>query len=67
MKVNDLREFSDEELINKYEDLKDQLFKLRVQKTTGQLENPMKIRELKKAIARILTILNERKKGIDKK
>ncbi|MEW6456206.1 MAG: 50S ribosomal protein L29 [Acidobacteriota bacterium] len=67
MRVNDLREFSSEELINKYKELKDQLFKLRVQKTIGQLENPMKIREIKRTIARILTILNEREKGIDQK
>lgn len=59
MKARELREMSKEELINKEEELKDQLFKLKFQHTLGQLENPMKIKNIKRDIARIETILKE--------
>ena len=48
------------ELNEKHGSLKNELFNLRFQQTTGQLKNPLLIRELKKDIARILTILKER-------
>lgn len=60
MKARDLRQLSTEELQVKYEELRDQLFKLKIQKTIGQLDNPAKIKLVKKDIARILTILRER-------
>ena len=63
MKPTELRELSDEELAQKEEDLKDQLFKLKFQHTLGQLENAMKLKNLKRDRARILTILKERKEG----
>jgi len=66
MKATEIRELSDDELINKESELKDQLFKLKFQHTLGQLENAMKLKEVKKDIARIKTILNEKKKGIEK-
>ena len=52
MKTNEIREMSVEELETKLAGLKDELFNLRFQMATGQLDNPMKIREVKKSIAR---------------
>jgi large subunit ribosomal protein L29 len=63
MKPFELRELSDDELIQKDEDLKDQLFKLKFQHALGQLEDAMKLNNLKRDRARVLTILRERKKG----
>ena len=60
MKTNEIREMSVEELESKLAGLKDELFNLRFQMATGQLENPMKIREVKKSIAQIKTIQRER-------
>jgi large subunit ribosomal protein L29 len=61
MKANDIRERSDDELRKTLGDLEEQLFKLRFQKSTGQIENPIKIREVRKDIARVLTVINERR------
>ena len=60
MKTNEIREMSVEELETKLAGLKDELFNLLFQMATGQLENPMKIREVKKSIAQIKTIQRER-------
>lgn len=59
MKIRELRELSVEELKQKELELKDQLFKLRFQKSLGQLDNPMKIRNIRRDIARIKTLLKE--------
>ena len=59
MKVNEIREMNAEELNQKLASLKEELFNLRFQLTTGQLENPMRIKEVKKTIARIKTIQRE--------
>ena len=56
MKINEVRDLSAAELDSKLKDLKEELFNLRFQMATGQCENPMKIREVKKSIARIKTI-----------
>lgn len=64
MKARELRELSQEELQNKEAELKDQLFKLRFQHALGQLEDAMKLRNIKKDIARIKTLLREKKKGM---
>ncbi len=61
MKAMDLRERSDDELNKTLGDLEEQLFKLRFQKSTGQIEDPQKIREVRKDIARVLTVLSERR------
>ena len=61
MKAPALRERSPEELTKTLSDLEEQLFKLRFQKSTGQIENPVKIREVRKDIARVLTVINERR------
>ena len=59
MKVNDIRDLSAEELNQKLASLKEDLFGLRFQLATGQLENPMRIKDVKKTIARIKTIQRE--------
>jgi len=58
MKIKELRELSVEELKHREGELVDQLFKLRFQKSLGQLESPMKIKTIKRDIARIKTLLN---------
>lgn len=60
MKPSELRELSNMELETKLGDLKEELFNLRFQHATGQLENPMRIREVKKTYARVKTIIQER-------
>ena len=60
MKVNEIRDLSATELDQKLNGLKDELFNLRFQLATGQLENPMRIRDVEKAIARLKTIQRER-------
>lgn len=60
MRAKELREKSIEELRNTGHELREQLFKLRFQKATGQIENPIKIRMVRKDIARVETILEER-------
>jgi len=61
MRAKQLREQSQDELRKTLSDLEEQLFKLRFQKSTGQIENPIKIREVRRDIARVLTIINERR------
>lgn len=61
MKAAELRDRSVDELEKTLSDLQEQLFKLRFQKSTGQIENPIKIRVVRKDIARVLTIMGERK------
>ncbi|MCR4432182.1 MAG: 50S ribosomal protein L29 [Tepidanaerobacteraceae bacterium] len=60
MKVKQIRDLSDDELMQKIKDLKGELFNLRFQAATGQLDNPMRIRQVRKTIARIKTVLTER-------
>ena len=60
MKVEKLRELSTNELTRKVDSFKEELFNLRFQMDTGQLENPMRIKELRKDIAKAKTILRER-------
>lgn len=61
MKANELRNKSGEELESMLESLKSELFNLRFQLAINQLENPHKIKETKKEIARVMTIISERK------
>ena len=63
MKTNELRKLTTEELIKKVNESKEELFNLRMQKATGMLEKPSRMHELRKLVARINTILNERKEG----
>jgi large subunit ribosomal protein L29 len=65
MKPQELKELSADELRTKEKELADQLFKLRFQHTLGQLENPMKLRNIRREIARIKTVLDEKRRGKD--
>ncbi len=58
-----LRELSIEELRDKEKDLRQELFNLRFQNATHQLENAMRIRTVRRSIARVLTILNEKQRA----
>jgi len=60
MKAKELKEYSDMELDGKLSELKEELFNLRFQLATGQLENPMKIRDVRKSIAKVKTVQRER-------
>ena len=60
MKINKIREMSSEELEKELGELKTELFKLRFSLATNGLDNPLKIKEVKKDIAKIKTILRER-------
>ena len=60
MNIKEVREKSSDDLKKTVEDMKVELFDLRFARATGSIDNPMRIRELKKSIARILTVLHER-------
>lgn len=64
MNIKEVREKSDADLNKELEESKKELFDLRFQRATGSIENPMRIRELRKTVARILTVLNERKNQV---
>ena len=60
MKTNEIRKLSTEEINKKISESKEELFNLRMKQATGTLENPSRIRELRKTVARLKTILRER-------
>ena len=60
MNVKEIRDKSNDELLKTLDESKKELFDLRFERATGVIENPMRIRELRKTIARILTVLKER-------
>lgn len=60
MKAKELRDLSTDELEQKLAELKEELFNLRFQLATGQLENPMRVRDVRKDIARVKTVMQER-------
>ncbi|MCU5594752.1 50S ribosomal protein L29 [Bacillus mobilis] len=66
MKTNDIRELTTAEIETKVKALKEELFNLRFQLATGQLENPTRILEVRKAIARMKTVVREREIGINR-
>ena len=59
MKASEIREFTPEEIRQKLDESKEALFNLRFQHATDQLENPMKMRDVKQDIARMKTVLRE--------
>ena len=61
MKINKIREMSSPELEKELAELKTELFKLRFSLATNGLDNPMRIKEVKRTIAKINTVLTERK------
>ncbi len=66
MKTSEIRELSVEQINKRIADLKEELFNLRFQAALGTAENPSKMREIKRTIARMLTVLTE-KQNADKK
>lgn len=67
MKASEIKEKTQLELQKELSELKSELFKLRFQLATNQLENPMKLKDVKKSIARVKTVMRERElKGLDK-
>jgi len=60
MRASELREQTIEELLQKEKELAGQLFALRLKKVTGQLDNPAKVREVRRDMARVLTVLGEK-------
>ncbi len=65
MKIKELNDMSPDELRHKQEELIEQLFKLRFQKSLGQLESPMKVKNVRRDIARVKTLLNRRPKATE--
>ncbi|MFP5287450.1 MAG: 50S ribosomal protein L29 [Thermoanaerobaculia bacterium] len=61
MKVREIRDQTVEELQDKEKELADQLFALRLQKVTGQLEKPARIRGVRRDLARVMTVLREKR------
>lgn len=61
MDIRDIRALSDEKLLDQLEDLKESLFNLRFQKAFGQLEDPNAIPRARRDVARVLTVMRERK------
>ncbi|UJF16229.1 50S ribosomal protein L29 [Jeotgalibaca sp. MA1X17-3] len=59
MKANELKELSTTEMIEKEKEFKEELFNLRFQLATGQLENTARLKEVRKSIARIKTVLRQ--------
>jgi len=60
MTIKDIREKNDVELEKEIDSLKEELFNLRFQQATGNLENPSRIKQIRKTIARIKTVITER-------
>ena len=63
MKIKELKEMTNEELATQRRDLKHETINLRVQQQSGQLENPARIRTVRRTVARIETILSSRRLG----
>ena len=63
MKAHDLKELTIDDLRQKEDELAEQLFALRLQKVTGQLDNPAKLRNVRRDLARVLTVANEKAAG----
>ena len=65
MNINEIRDLSPQELTDKVRELKEELFNLRFQNATNQLDNPMRIVIVKKDIAKVKTVLKEKELGIN--
>ncbi|HOZ53909.1 MAG TPA: 50S ribosomal protein L29 [Bacilli bacterium] len=63
MKAKEIRELSTEDILNKVDEMKKEIFNLRMAQAAGNLEKPSKINDLRKTVARMKTILVERKQG----
>ena len=60
--MKEIRDLTNEQIIKKIEEAKEELFNLRFSQATGNLEKPSRIRELRKSVARMKTVLKEREK-----
>ena len=63
MKASEIRELTSDELRQKFDETVQELFNLRIQKSTGQMENPARLRLLRREIARIRTVIHERERA----
>jgi large subunit ribosomal protein L29 len=63
MKLRELKDLGEAELRHRVTELTDELFHLRLRRATSQLPNPMKVRETKRELARVLTLLGQRAPG----
>ncbi len=59
-KTSELKALTTEELDQEVADLKKELFNLRFQRVTGEIENPMRIRQVRRGVARVLTVMTEK-------
>lgn len=64
MKTTEIRKYDNKALEKRVAELKEELYKLRFQQAVGQLENPARLQKIRKAIAQILTVINERNLNI---
>ena len=64
MKIADARNLTDSELVSKKKDARQEYFNLRLQQTTGALEKPSRLNELRKEVAKLETVLSERRLGL---
>lgn len=61
MKINELKDLTEEELIQREQGFRKELFNLRFQQATGEIENPLRIKTVRKDIARVLTLMAEKR------
>ncbi len=66
VRTKEVRELNERELNKRLQSLKEELFNLRFQHATGQLENPIRLREVRRSIARVKTVLRERQAVADR-
>ena len=64
--ASELRELTAEELVLRLKEAKEELFNLRFQNVTGQLDNPHRLREVRKDIARVLTVMHQRERATER-
>jgi len=64
MKITEVRNFTDSELVAKKKDARQEYFNLRLQQQTGSLEKPSRLNELRKDVAKLETVLSERRLGL---
>ena len=67
MTNKEIRDLTNEQIVKKIEEYKEELFNLRFSQATGNLEKPSRIKELRKLVARMKTILRERELGMEEK
>lgn len=65
MKIKEVRELSNDELVGKKRDLRHEAFHLRLQQASGQLERPSRLHEIRRDVARIETILTDRRRKLE--